>query len=150
MMPSSPIVVDLREERLALALDVVERADGAELRQRLHEKLFRAIERQRPQIEVLEREQVEREERRRQLDRGALDVERRRADVPRCCSRAKLGLPCASSTTTSPSTMHLVERKRLDRARDFGKDGGVVVAVAREQQRLRRATCWRSGDSRRA
>ena len=121
--------VDLREERLALALDVVERMHGAELRERVQRSSLRT-ERQRAQIEVLEREQVEREERRRQLDGGAFD--RRAVDAAaRAAAVARSSAcPASSSTTTSPSTMHLVERERLHRARDF-----------RETRRCSRCRC---------
>ena len=76
MIPSSPSVAHLLEERFALALDVVEVPHGAELGDDCREQLLALDERQRPQVEALEREQVEREERRRELDRRAPDVER--------------------------------------------------------------------------
>ena len=52
---------------------------------------------------------------------------------PRCWSREKLGFPSRVETHHFAVEDEVVERKRLDRARDLGKDVRVVVAVAREQ-----------------
>src|SRR5262249_12218264 len=57
--------VHLREERLALALDVVERVHGSKLRECRHEDRLAGDQRQRAKIIVLESQQVEGEIRRR-------------------------------------------------------------------------------------
>ena len=75
--PLEPERGHLFQKRLAFALDVIEVAHGAQLRDHLREQLLPSREGQGTHVEVLEREQVEHEERRRQLDRRALDVEGR-------------------------------------------------------------------------
>ncbi len=60
---------NLLEERFAFGLDVIEIAQSPELGHDLGQQLLSARERERTQIEILEREKIERIERRRQLHR---------------------------------------------------------------------------------
>ena len=113
------------------------------------EQLLALEQRQRAQVEVLEREQIEREERRGQLDRGALDVDRRRQPPALLQAReARHSLRVEHDDFAVDDA--LVERQRLHGARDLREDLGVVVAVAGQEQRFTAATCWRSAGSRRA
>ena len=64
----------LRQESLALALDVVEIAHRAERGHGVFEKLFAARQRQRPHIEIFVRYQVERIECCRQLHRRSANL----------------------------------------------------------------------------
>ena len=125
----------LLEERFALALDVVEGADRAELRERRRQQRLSRDERQRPQVEVLECQQIERVERRRQLDRGAPNLEGRRQAAALLQPReARLAVGVEHDDFAVDDA--LVERQRFHGARDLGKDRRVVVPVPREEQRF--------------
>jgi hypothetical protein len=67
--PLEPDLADLLEKRLALAVDVLEHTHGAELGHRLREQLLPRRQWERTEIEIVDRQQVERVERCRQLDR---------------------------------------------------------------------------------
>src|SRR6266571_2607992 len=67
----------LLEECFAFAFDVIECAQWPELGNDVDEKLFALGEGKRPKIEILECEEIEHIECRRQLDRRSLDFERR-------------------------------------------------------------------------
>src|SRR5438876_7875300 len=67
----------LLEKCFAFALDVIERAEWSELGNDVDQELFALGEGKRSQIEVLECEEIEHVERRRQLDSRSLDFERR-------------------------------------------------------------------------
>ena len=71
-----PELPDLLEESLTFARNVVECADNAELRKRLEEQRLAFEERKWSEIEILEGDQVEREERGRQRNGGAPDLDR--------------------------------------------------------------------------
>ena len=66
-----------RIESAALTLDVIDGANGTRGRDELQQQLLPLDQRQRPQIEVLERQKVEEEQRRGQLRCRALHVARR-------------------------------------------------------------------------
>jgi hypothetical protein len=133
--PLEPHLLHLREERLAFGLDVVEGMDRAELRQRGQEKLLADSERQRSKVEILEREKVEREERRRQLDRGALDL-RGIVQRPSLLQPREARLAGVVEADDLAVDDDLVERKRVESARDFGEDGRIVVPLARDEHRF--------------
>jgi hypothetical protein len=105
------------------------------LRKRRHEQTLTDHQRKWAQVEILEREQVEREKRRCQFDRRATDVERRR-QPPALLQPRKARLPLRVHDDDFPVDDAGIKWQRLDRARDFWKDRRVVVAVSREQQRL--------------
>ncbi len=109
--------------------------DRAELRQRRQEKLFADPERQRSQIEILEREKVEGKERRRQLDRGAFDL-RGIVQRPPLLQPREARLAGVVEADDFAVDDDLVERKRVESARDFRKDGRIVVPLARDERRL--------------
>ena len=126
---------DLGEKRFALALDVVEDADRSELRHRLTQKFLPPNQRQRSQVEAVEREQIKRIIRRRQLDGGALDVDRR-LQSPALLQPREARLPCGVEAHDLAVKDAVLERQRLDCTSNFRKHARVVIAVAREQLRL--------------
>src|SRR5262249_33092750 len=112
-----------------------EHADGAQFRNCVFEKLLSLEQWERPKVEVLEGEEVERVERRGQLDCSAAYVDRRREAA---------ALLEAGGARPPPRTAHdgfavedeLPERERANGAGDLREGSGVVVAVAREEERF--------------
>ena len=128
-----PQLRHLAEHELSLARDVVERPHGAELRYALGEQPTALDERNAAKVEVLEREEIEREEGGRQLDRGLRDVER----IP------EQAAPLQPGEARPALIVHhrdlavddaRVVRQCPHRARHLGEDSGVIEAVAREEQ----------------
>src|SRR5437867_1130612 len=125
----------LLEEGLAIALDVFEQPDSTELGYRFGEELLSPDEWKGAEIELLIRKEVEGVERRWQLHRRAADVHRRRQPAALLEPR-EARLPFAVEDDDLAVDDDILDRERLDGARDLREYLRVVVPVAREEDRL--------------
>ena len=106
-------------------------------RQQPSSSAFRVDERQRPQVEVLDAEQIEGEEGDRVLHRRPADVERAPEPCP-LLEPLKAGPPGLVEGHDLAVEQQPVERQRGHRANHLGKCVEQVVAVPGEQPRRRR------------
>ena len=133
--PLEPECRDLREEPLALTVDVIERAHGAQPGEGVEQKALAVDERQRTEVVVLERQEIEREIARGELDGGAPDLERRREPAPLLQLReARLARRVEHDHLAVDNA--IVDWKRLYSASNLWEDTRIVVAVSCEQQHL--------------
>ena len=130
-----PQALGFVEHRFSLALEVLRVAHGTRDRQQRAQRGFALDERQRAQVEAVEREQVERVEARRQLERRARHVG---------AARQAAALLQQREARQSALVEHddlgiedeLLERQRGDDLRDLGKRRREVEAGARVELRL--------------
>jgi hypothetical protein len=108
-----------------------ERAEG---RQDATEEGLARGEWQRPQIEVLEPEQIEAVERHRATDSGVPDVDRA-VETGAALEPLEAGLALCIQGDDLTIQYEVVEGQRGDRANHLGKRGGAIIAVPREETR---------------
>ena len=95
-------------------------------------------QRERAQIEPLQRQQIESIERGRQLHGGAQDIVPLR-ETAALLQSLETRPPLVVVNHHLPVQDEIVVRERLDGVRDFGKDGGEVVSVTGQEHGLARA-----------
>src|SRR5262249_42756183 len=101
-------------------------------RERVGEELLAPNEWQRSKIEILEAQEVEGKEGCRELDGGALHIDRI-PEPPALLEHRKARLPAWIEHDDFAIDHALVERERSDGLGHLGEDRRVVVAVSREQ-----------------
>jgi hypothetical protein len=127
-----PQFLNLLVEHLALCLKVIQKPDHPRGGHHFSQQRLTGGQRQRPEIEVLEREQVKREE-------GYRAMHRRMADVERSTKLRSLLEPLKAGTSRFVQGNDLaieqqpVKRERTKGAHYLGKAGGQIVAVSGEQ-----------------
>src|SRR5690242_15301808 len=127
-------------ERLAFTLDVIQGLQRSKLRHHIHHELFSFNQRQRSQVEIPERKQVEHVEHRGQLNGCMTDVQRRRQSTPTLQHR---------EAGQSPGIIHddfavenaFINGQRLHCARNLRKHRRVIVAVTCEKQSFTLSLC---------
>ena len=122
-------------EGLALRLDVIGVAHRSGLRQQLLQDALALHEWQRPQVEVFEGEQVEDEERRRQVDGGARDVGgalQERAALQPLKARPRLVVEHHHLAVEDDA----VVRQAAQRTRDLGEGRGRIGAAPEDELAL--------------